>query len=102
MTAILSERLFSEQSKLFEINPNGIAMTIDRGILVVPISHRNLGVYTRNELSQEFELSRVLEGHTDEVMSISMTPDGATIASGSLDKSVRVWVRKIGEGIKLS
>ena len=32
-----------------------------------------------------------LEGHTSEVRSVAVSPDGSTIASGSDDRTVRVW-----------
>ena len=32
-----------------------------------------------------------LEGHTDWVQSVSWSPDGMRLASGSDDKTVRVW-----------
>ena len=34
------------------------------------------------------EMSK-LEGHTDVVMSVAISPDGKTIVSGSYDKTVR-------------
>jgi hypothetical protein len=34
---------------------------------------------------------RALEGHTDEVCSVSVTPDGRRTVSGSEDKTLRVW-----------
>lgn len=42
-------------------------------------------------------ISNILEGHTDSVYSIRYSPDGKTLASGSLDKTVRIWDIKSGE-----
>ena len=36
-------------------------------------------------------LLRTLEGHTNRVTSVAFAPDGATLASGSLDKTVWLW-----------
>jgi WD40 repeat protein len=33
----------------------------------------------------------ILEGHTDSVSSICISPDGKKIISGGNDKTVRVW-----------
>ena len=33
----------------------------------------------------------ILQGHTDRVRSVSYAPDGQTLASGSLDQTVRLW-----------
>ena len=42
-----------------------------------------------------------LEGHTDEVSSVSFSGDGSRIASGSNDKTVRVWDAVSGECVRV-
>jgi WD40 repeat protein len=34
---------------------------------------------------------RTLTGHTNWVLSVSFAPDGKTLASGSSDKTARLW-----------
>ena len=38
----------------------------------------------------------ILRGHTDEVRSVSFSPDGKTIVSASFDHTVRIWDTKSG------
>jgi WD40 repeat protein len=42
----------------------------------------------------------MLRGHTDTVTAVAISPDGATVASGSRDKSVRLWRVATGEVTK--
>jgi WD40 repeat protein len=48
---------------------------------------------TRQELA-------ILKGHADRVTSVAFSPDGKTLASGSYDNTVKLWVgdaRQFGE-----
>ena len=39
----------------------------------------------------------VLEGHTDVVWDVAVTPDGKTVVSGSDDNTLKVWDLKTGQ-----
>src|ERR1700676_1017079 len=51
-----------------------------------------LGLFTLGPLSaEEPKLLDTLEGHTSMVSSVSCSPDGKTLASGSFNKSIKLW-----------
>ncbi|WP_442867066.1 WD40 repeat domain-containing protein, partial [Anabaena sp. CS-542/02] len=37
------------------------------------------------------KLSHTLTGHSDWVRSVGFSPDGQTLASGSYDKTIKIW-----------
>ena len=43
------------------------------------------------QLPKRLKVDQSLQGHSDWVTSVAFNHDGAKIASGSLDKSIRVW-----------
>ena len=55
-----------------------------------------LGMVSFNSSAQDFPVT-LLKGHTEAVSSIAYSPDGQTLASGSLDDTVRLWDVNTGE-----
>lgn len=69
------------------------------GKLLAVASEIGIWLYDAHN-GQELNL---IVGHTDEVYSVSFSPDGKTIASGSTDNTVRLWDVQTGiEKLKLT
>ena len=43
---------------------------------------------------------KILQGHTNQVMSVSFSPDGQTLASASADETVKLWAVRTGQCLK--
>jgi hypothetical protein len=43
---------------------------------------------------EEFSLLSTLKGHSDRVTSLAFSPDRQTLASGSMDKTIKLWGKK--------
>ena len=48
----------------------------------------------------KFKCLKTLEGHLGEVLSVSYSPDGTKIISGSLDNTIKIWNANTGESLK--
>ncbi len=72
------------------ISPDGslLALIVEKEILLVAIGEKTL------------LWSKRMEGHTGSVLSVSFSPDGKFIASGSGDNTVRLWDVSSGKEIR--
>ncbi len=59
--------------------------------------------FNQNSVLPNTQHSRtnILSGHTDAVWSVAFSPDSRTIASGSLDGTVRLWNRLNGQCLRI-
>ncbi|MCF4968573.1 trypsin-like peptidase domain-containing protein [Nostoc sp. CMAA1605] len=55
---------------------------------------------TLNNSSSNFVLAKTLKGHSDLVWSVAISPDGRTLASGSDDKTIKIWNIATGQEIR--
>jgi WD40 repeat protein len=53
-----------------------------------------------NNTPTDFTLAQTLSGHSDWVNSVAISPDGRTLASGSHDKTIKIWNLATGEQIR--
>jgi len=90
----------------FLITRNTVAVPTDEPVVLVvtaiaevsttmPVQEIPLRI-ERSSVAQITEL-RALEGHTEHVVRVAIAPDGNTIASASLDGTVKVWDTNTGD-----
>ena len=93
------DTLIIDQARaMLEIDPSKAAAWLRKasdGALAEPKS------YAIAAQAAELGLARVLEGHTNDVEHVIATPDGAHVATGSDDGTVRWWNLETGTAVEL-
>ncbi|BAZ87911.1 trypsin-like peptidase domain-containing protein [Dolichospermum compactum] len=54
----------------------------------------------RNNTPTNFTLAQTLSGHSGDVYSVAISPDGRTLASGSYDNTIKIWNLATGKLIR--
>ena len=80
-----------------------VSLSADASTIVSGSWDKNTMIWIRNQTKGNgepgwaaYERLQVLEGHSGWVLSVTVTPDGRYIASGSADKSAIVWKKEDG------
>lgn len=85
----VNKRRISRREALGLVIGVGVVVGLGAGVYVYESRHHLQG--TNSQTAQGITPRYFLTGHSDEVRSLSWSPDGKKLASGSLDTTVRVW-----------
>lgn len=72
-----------------------LAIPINTFLKVAPQAGVNLSYSGDN-----FSPDKFLSGHSQSVKSVAISPDGQTLASGSYDKTIKIWNRTTGKELR--
>ena len=82
--------IFSSLSDALALSPDGTTLAIAEG--------NDIRLFRADDLTPIAELV----GHTDLVKSLEFSPDGSILASGSMDRTVRIWDTATGTEVDRS
>lgn len=88
--------------KYVSYHPSSIAFSPDSKVIVSGSLDGTVRLWKNQTVAKNSAIGKLqgvfsgsrkgtLKGHTDQVISVAVGPDGQTIASGSMDKTVRLW-----------
>ena len=67
---------------------------------IAPINSPTNKLTTRKKISEHSFLDKTLTGHSDSVQSVVYSPDGRYLASGSGDKTIKIWEVATGKQLR--
>ncbi|CCH96461.1 serine/threonine-protein kinase [Microcystis aeruginosa] len=67
---------------------------------IAPINSPTNKLTTRKKISEHSFLDKTLTGHSDSVQSVVYSPDGRYLASGSSDKTIKIWETATGTELR--
>ena len=56
--------------------------------------------FSITSLPSSSSLERTLKGHSSQVFSLTFSPDGKTLASGSADNTIKLWNLSTGQQLR--
>ncbi|BAZ00951.1 protein kinase [Tolypothrix tenuis PCC 7101] len=83
-----------------------VAITVGGLVLTKFVSYVRYGLFPTNPIpviaskDSDVFLTKTLEGHSSLIRSVAISPDGKTLASGSDDKTIKLWNLKTGKQIR--
>jgi serine/threonine protein kinase len=67
---------------------------------ISPINSPTNKLTTRKKISEHSFLDKTLTGHSDSVRSVVYSPDGRYLATGSVDKTIKIWEVATGKQLR--
>ena len=72
-------------------NVNAVVFSSNAHQLFAAAGHPALGGEIRQWNVEDGKLIQVFEGHKDAIYALALSPDGATLATGSYDQKIKLW-----------